>query len=161
MICSIFLTKWKKKCCIRLCNLSGSMNMFSIIVNLPCCVILSELSLSSEKGFALYPIVSPPLHQGHLFYPGCGWSLIYSALLFLPLLFDAIDLTHENIIFKVTFPFLYKHSPAPRRSVATSQWQGLCYISFMTQKTICHMLLVAWTTLLLGSSLSLPSSFTY
>lgn len=78
--------------------------MFSMIVNLPCCVILSELSLSSEKGFALYPIVSPPLHQGHLFYPVADlWSTPHCC-------FFLFFLTRLTLLTRISFsrsPFLF------------------------------------------------------
>ena len=136
-----------------------------------------------ERKWFCYIPYSQPAFTPELSVLSCGWSLIYSALdktrqlkrvallflLFLPLVFDANfwrdwPYSRERL-FQGHLSFLMLAlvygTTIGRYLTMTGP---LCYISFVTQKTICRKLLDAWTTLLLGSSLSslsLLSSFTY
>lgn len=121
------------------------------------------------NGFVIFLIVTKPrLHtKANWFILSLAVADLCSGLAYFPLLFVAnffykIDLTHGDVFFKVSFTFLYC-SNANLCAMTVDRYlaitRPLRYISFMTRKTICRMLLVAWTTPLL--LLSLPAIFTY
>lgn len=121
------------------------------------------------NGFVIFLIVTKPrLHtKANWFILSLAVADLCSGLacfppLFVANFFYAVDLTGANVFYKVSFTFLYC-SNANLCALTVDRYlaitRPLRYISFMTRKTICRMLLVAWTAPLLFYSF--PAIFTY
>ena len=128
-------------------------------------VILTVLG----NGFVIYLVISKSrLHtKANWFILSLAAADLCSGLAYFPPLFGAnffyvIDLTHAGVFFKVSFTLLYC-SNANLCAMTVDRYlaikRPLRYVSLMTRKTICRMLLVAWTSPLLF--FSLPAIFTY